>query len=188
VAPLSLPPQREQLKHGPRHTRKGRSAGVLSNDALTTASLDRWRPDVVGADRHRAGERRPGLRQELRSGPLPSAEIDAEGRVYVVWPDCRFRRACKVNDLVMTTSTDGISWTPVARVPIDSLNSRLDHFIPGLGVNPSTGGAVTVVQVDRWKLERGSDESCCSFEPGGVAVAPTCSCSPARSLYARAIG
>jgi hypothetical protein len=30
----------------------------------------------------------------LRTGPLPSAEIDAAGKVYVVWQDCRFRRGC----------------------------------------------------------------------------------------------
>jgi hypothetical protein len=133
----------------------GPSALSLLPYAAAAASPQPEPQALVGADRHRAGERRPGLRQELRSGPLPSAEIDAEGRVYVVWQDCRFRRACKVNGLVMTTSTDGISWTPVARVPIDSLNSGVDHFIPGLGVNPSTGGAVTVVQVDRWKIGTG---------------------------------
>ena len=27
----------------------------------------------------------------LREGPLPSAEIDGAGTVYVVWADCRFR-------------------------------------------------------------------------------------------------
>ena len=29
----------------------------------------------------------------LREGPLPSAEIDGTGTVYVAWADCRFRRA-----------------------------------------------------------------------------------------------
>src|SRR5215211_7971466 len=77
----------------------------------------------------------------LRSGPLPSAEIDSAGRVYVVWQDCRFRRGCKVNDIVMTTSTDGLSWSPVARVPIDSVNSSVDHFIPGIGVDTGTSAA-----------------------------------------------
>jgi hypothetical protein len=77
----------------------------------------------------------------LRSGPLPSAEIDASGRVYVVWQDCRFRKGCKVNDLVMTSSTDGVSWTPVTRIPIDSLTSGVDHFIPGIGVDPATSSA-----------------------------------------------
>jgi hypothetical protein len=77
----------------------------------------------------------------LRSGPLPSAEIDAAGKVYVAWQDCRFRRGCKSNDIVFSTSTDGVSWTPVSRVPIDATTSSVDHFIPGLGVNPATSGA-----------------------------------------------
>ncbi|MEY2516743.1 MAG: hypothetical protein QOJ89_4101 [bacterium] len=77
----------------------------------------------------------------LRTDPLPSAEIDAAGKVYVVWQDCRFRKGCKVNDLVMSTSTDGVSWTPAARVPIDALNSGIEHTIPGIGVDPATSGA-----------------------------------------------
>src|SRR5262249_31935237 len=28
----------------------------------------------------------------LREGPLPSAEVDGAGTVYVAWSDCRFRR------------------------------------------------------------------------------------------------
>jgi len=76
----------------------------------------------------------------LRTGPLPSAEIDAAGRVYVVWQDCRFRKGCKVNDIVMTTSDDGVTWSPITRVPIDTVNSSVDHFIPGIGVDPSTSG------------------------------------------------
>jgi hypothetical protein len=74
----------------------------------------------------------------LRSGPLPSAEVDAAGKVYVVWQDCRFRRGCKSNDIVMTTSTDGTTWTPVVRIPIDSTSSSVDHFIPGLAVDNTT--------------------------------------------------
>jgi hypothetical protein len=77
----------------------------------------------------------------LRSDPLPTAEIDAAGKVYAVWQDCRFRKGCKVNDLVMSTSTDGLGWTPVTRVPIDSVKGAVDHFLPGLGVDPTTSGA-----------------------------------------------
>jgi hypothetical protein len=76
----------------------------------------------------------------LRTSPLPSAEIDGAGKVYVVWQDCRFQRGCKVNDIVMSTSTDGVTWTAPARVPIDSLTSSVDHFIPGIAVDPSTSG------------------------------------------------
>jgi hypothetical protein len=79
----------------------------------------------------------------LREGPLPSAEIDAAGTVYVAWADCRFRRSCRVNDIVLSHSLNaaGTSWSAVARVPIDATTSKIDHFIPGLAVNKATAGA-----------------------------------------------
>lgn len=77
----------------------------------------------------------------LRNTPLPSATIDASGRVYLVWQDCRFRTSCSANDMVLSTSTDGATWTTVSRVPIDDVGSGVDHFIPGLTVDPTTSGA-----------------------------------------------
>ena len=77
----------------------------------------------------------------IRSGPLPSAEIDGAGKVYVAWEDCRFRSGCYTNDIVYTTSTNGTTWTAVQRVPIDATNSTVDHFDPGLAVNKATSGA-----------------------------------------------
>jgi hypothetical protein len=79
----------------------------------------------------------------LRTSPLPSAEVDASGKVYVVWQDCRFRSACSSNDIVMSTTTQSSypTWKSVARVPIDSTTSTVDHFIPGLGVDPATSGS-----------------------------------------------
>src|SRR5207244_413723 len=76
----------------------------------------------------------------LRASPLISAEIDGAGKVYVVWHDCRFRKRCKANDIVMSTSTDGATWSSVVRIPIDAVNSGIDHFIPGLGVDVATSG------------------------------------------------
>lgn len=76
----------------------------------------------------------------IRSGSLPTAEIDGSGTVYVVWSDCRFERRCRANDLVMTTSTNGTSWTSVARIPADAVGSGVDHFIPGLAVDKATSG------------------------------------------------
>ena len=84
-----------------------------------------------------------GVAGGLRTSPLPSAEIDATGKVFVAWEDCRFRVHCFANDIVFSTSTDGVNWTATARVPIDPVTSRVDHFIPGLAVDPATsdGGA-----------------------------------------------
>ena len=76
----------------------------------------------------------------LRSGPLPTAEIDKSGKVYVVWEDCRFEPGCSSNDLVMSTSRDGLHWTLPVRIPIDPVGSGVDHFIPGLAVDRSTSG------------------------------------------------
>jgi hypothetical protein len=76
----------------------------------------------------------------LRSDALPSAQEDATGNIYVTWQDCRFRANCASNDLVMSTSADGTIWTSPARIPIDPTTSTVDHFIPGLGIDPTTAG------------------------------------------------
>jgi hypothetical protein len=77
----------------------------------------------------------------MRAPPFPSAEADRAGHVYVVWHDCRFRAGCSANDLVLSKSADGINWSPPARIPIDSIDSGADHFIPGLAVDPHTSGS-----------------------------------------------
>jgi len=76
----------------------------------------------------------------IRTEPLPSAEIDSAGKVYVAWQDCRFESGCSANDIVMSTSTDGNSWSAVQRIPTDAVGSGVDHFIPGLAVDSSTSG------------------------------------------------
>ena len=77
----------------------------------------------------------------LRANPIISAAMDGAGKVYVVWPDCRFESGCLANDLVMSTSTDGLTWSAVQRIPIDAVGSGVDHFIPGFGVDTSTSGS-----------------------------------------------
>ena len=76
-----------------------------------------------------------------RGGSLPSAEIDQSGKVYMVWDDCRFEPNCTAGDIVLTTSTDGTTWSPVQRIPIDPIGSGVDHFTAGIGVDRTTSGA-----------------------------------------------
>jgi hypothetical protein len=87
----------------------------------------------------------------IRSGPLPSAEISGDGTIYVVWEDCRFRTGCPAagtpNDLVYVTSSNGSTWSAVERIPIDPVTSAVDHFLPGVGVDRATSGANTHVGV-----------------------------------------
>ena len=77
----------------------------------------------------------------IRTEPLPTAEIDSTGKVYVAWQDCRFESGCNANDIVMSTSTDGNTWSAVQRIPTDAVGSGVDHFIPGLAVDASTSGS-----------------------------------------------
>src|SRR3954469_21082261 len=77
----------------------------------------------------------------LRTSPLPTAEIDGAGNVYVAWQDCRFRKNCTANDIVFSNSSDGANWSAVKRVPIDPVTSAANHLIPGLAVDKSTSGS-----------------------------------------------
>lgn len=96
----------------------------------------------------------------LREGPLPSAEIDAAGTVYVVWTDCRFIRACKANDIVISHSLNatGTSWSAVARVPIDGTSTGIDHFIPGFAVNKATSGSTAQLGLTYYFYPKGSTQ------------------------------
>jgi hypothetical protein len=98
----------------------------------------------------------------LRTSALPTAEIDGAGKVYVGWQDCRFRKGCKANDIVFSTSTDGTTWSAVTRIPIDATNSGVDHFIPGLAVDKATSGAGAHVGVSYY------------FYPSANCSAATC--------------
>lgn len=94
----------------------------------------------IAAIRHH--EAAGGLREE----PMPSAEVDGAGSVYVAWSDCRFRRFCRANDIVFVKSRNalGTSWTAPRRVPIDSTTTSIDHVIPGLAVNAGDTSNVRV--------------------------------------------
>jgi hypothetical protein len=105
----------------------------------------------------------------LRSAPLPTAEIDGEGKVYVVWADCRFRTNCTSNDLVLSTSTDGMTWTTPARVPIDPTTSTVDHFIPGLAVDPTTAGSAARLTLTYYYYPVSTCGSNCQVSVGFVS-------------------
>jgi hypothetical protein len=92
----------------------------------------------------------------IRSGPLPAAAIDGAGTVWVVWEDCRFRAGCATNDLVYSTSNDGVTWSPVTRVPIDDVSSTVDHFIPGVGIDPATSGSSAHVAIHYYYFSQSS--------------------------------
>src|SRR5215471_2655168 len=85
----------------------------------------------------------------IRSPDLPSAEIDASGRVYVVWTDCRTENFCNSgnNDLLLITSDDGTTWSAPVRIPTSSVGSGVDILIPGLAVDRNTSGSTAHLAV-----------------------------------------
>jgi hypothetical protein len=102
-----------------------------------------------------------GLREEI----LPSAEADAAGTVYVAWSDCRFRSGCPSNDIVIAKSTSETTWAAPIRVPIDATTSTVDHFIPGIGLDPSTSGGSARIGLTYY------------FYPNSSCTAATCQLS-----------
>jgi hypothetical protein len=88
---------------------------------------------ISGMDQHAAAG-------DLRGPKYPSVTQDASGRIYLAWPDCRFRARCASNDMVMTTSADGLHWSRVIRIPIDPVTSTVDHLGGGIGADPASSG------------------------------------------------
>ncbi|MBV9259599.1 MAG: exo-alpha-sialidase [Ktedonobacteraceae bacterium] len=76
-----------------------------------------------------------------RGGSLPSAEIDQAGKVYVAWAGCYFEPNCATDDIVLTTTTDGLTWTPLQRIPLDAVGSGVEHLTAGLAVDTGTAGS-----------------------------------------------
>jgi hypothetical protein len=76
----------------------------------------------------------------LRAPPLPAAAVDASGRIYVVWADCVFRTGCAGNTIVLSTSTDGATWSPPTRVP----GAGFDSFVPGIAADPAKTGRIAI--------------------------------------------
>ncbi len=104
--------------------------------------------------------------------PFPSTGMDGSGKLYVVWSDCSFRQNCSTNDLVMSTSINGTTWTTPARIPIDPLNSTVDHFIPGLAVNRRTSGKTAKLASTYYYYPQADcDDSTCEIHVGFTASA-----------------
>ena len=111
-----------------------------------------------------------GVAGGLRTEPLPSAEVDGAGKVYVVWQDCRFRSGCSSNDIVMSTSTNGTTWSSPVRIPIDGVTSGVDHFIPGIAVDKNTSGNSTRLALTYYFYPSAScTQSTCQLSVGFVS-------------------
>lgn len=92
------------------------------------------------------------LTATLRTRSKPSAAVDAAGRVYVTWYDCRFRASCTNNDIVWSRSDDGVTWTAPQRIAVDPTSSTVEHFVAAVGVTPGTSGANAQLTVTFYEM------------------------------------
>jgi RTX calcium-binding nonapeptide repeat (4 copies) len=77
----------------------------------------------------------------LRAPPLPSAEVDAAGTIYIAWPDCG--NPCTSNTIAVSSSADGIAWSPPRR---PALGRRGPHYVlPGIAADPARPGRLALV-------------------------------------------
>jgi hypothetical protein len=76
---------------------------------------------------------------DLRAPPLPSADVAADGRLFVAWHDCLSEQPCLHDRIVVSSSSDGQTWTaPAAIAPT---GAEVTQFVPGLAVDHTTAGA-----------------------------------------------
>jgi hypothetical protein len=84
---------------------------------------------------------------------LLSAAEDAAGKIHVVWADCRFRPGCSANDIVMSTSTNGVTWSPVTRVT----SGPGDNTLPGVEpASPGSRAGANIVAGERTRHRYGA--------------------------------
>jgi hypothetical protein len=153
---------------------------IVKDFTSTDGGLTWGHSRAISIDRYH----RPG--GGIRAGiPLPSAEIDAAGKIFLAWPDCRFEVDCSANDPVFTTTTDGVSWTPVTRIPADPKGSGVDHFIFGLGVDRSTSGTSGHLALTFYFYPNGNCTSgTCALEVGSTTSADGGASWTANSMLA----
>lgn len=103
----------------------------------------------------------------VRTSPLPTAEINRDGTVYVAWQDNRFEPGGAANDIVLSSSADGLTWSGPVRIPLDPADGSVDHFIPGLAVDRQSGGAHTQLALTYYfDRDPGCTGSTCEIQVG----------------------
>jgi RTX calcium-binding nonapeptide repeat (4 copies) len=119
----------------------GERGPSLSDAVLATTSLDggaSFQPSVQISSL--SWSPTPGL----RAPPLPSADVAADGRLFVSWEDCRLDPACSRDRILLSSSVDGQTWT--SPTPVGPATPGSDQFVPGLAVGlTAAGGQVLAV-------------------------------------------
>jgi len=117
-------------------------AGNYTDEEALTGSMVALRSTDGGAtfSTFTASDLHAADNSPMRAISLPSVESDSNGTIYATWSDCRFRSSCTKNDLVLSTSTDGMTWTAPVQI-----TAGANAFIPGLAADPAHPGRLAIV-------------------------------------------
>ena len=71
---------------------------------------------------------------------------------------------------MMSSSSNGKTWSAVTRIPIDPTTSTVDHFLPGIGIDPATSGSTAHMTIVYYYYPASScTSSTCKLEVGFVS-------------------
>ncbi|MFL5980662.1 MAG: exo-alpha-sialidase [Gaiellaceae bacterium] len=99
----------------------------------------------------------------VRAPSMPSVDVDAGGRMYVVWQDSRERLGGTENDIVVSTSTNGRTWTSPRKIPLPTAG-EINYWLPAIAVEPSSSGKNAKLAVAFYSLKLRA--GCELFVPG----------------------
>ena len=70
--------------------------------------------------------------QGFRAFPLPSADVDSNGRIWATWHDCV--PGGSSNTVYVATSDEGVTWTAAVAV-----TRNRNAVLPAIGIDPGSG-------------------------------------------------
>jgi hypothetical protein len=108
----------------------------------------------------------------VRDPGFPSAAIGADGTIYVAWSDCRFQPSCALDDIVVSSSIDGETWTQPAVAARADPATATSLVTPGIAVRSrgrTSEEAIVFYAVGGTRCSKFSRPSSCSVTVGYTA-------------------
>lgn len=105
----------------------------------------------------------------VRDPGFPSAGIGEDGTIHIAWSDCRFEPSCALDDIVVSSSPDGRTWTLPAIAARADPATATSLVTPGIAVRSrgrKTREAVVFYAVGGTRCSKFSRPSACSVTVG----------------------
>jgi len=104
------------------------------------------------------------------AGPeiLTADRATSDGLIYAAWTSCALRgcpAASNGNDIVSTSSSDGVTWAPIRAVVKDGAH----HVMPGLAVDPDSRGASSRIVIQFYSMTGAACDANCEIDVSFVS-------------------